>query len=94
MSNEAGWVEIVWKVEEPKGGPHLSLEWRETGGPTVVAPKRRGFGSRLIERSLAGELGAEVRLTYEPAGASCTIDVPLGGGAGRPTTRPLARCSA
>jgi PAS domain S-box-containing protein len=93
LSNETGWVEIVWKVEEPNGGPHLSLEWRETGGPTVVPPRRRGFGSRLIERSLAGELGAEVRLTYKPAGASCTIDVPLGGGAGQPATRPLARFS-
>jgi two-component sensor histidine kinase len=35
------------------------LEWRESGGPPVVAPRRTGFGARLIERGRAHELGGE-----------------------------------
>ncbi|HEX2727404.1 MAG TPA: hypothetical protein VHN20_16400, partial [Beijerinckiaceae bacterium] len=44
----------------------------------VAAPIRRGFGTRLIERTLTQDLGGGVQLTYEPAGAMCVMDVPLG----------------
>ena len=37
----------------------------------------RGFGSRLIERGLALELGGEARIVFEPAGVVCTVDAPL-----------------
>ncbi|MGH1590139.1 PAS domain-containing sensor histidine kinase [Methylobacterium phyllosphaerae] len=91
LSNETGCVEITWKVEEASDGPHLSLEWSESGGPGVVPPKRKGFGSRLIERSLAGEFGAEVHLAYEPAGVRCTVVVPLDD-SGQRTPRSLPSC--
>jgi two-component sensor histidine kinase len=46
-------------------------------GPRVEPPSRKGFGSRLIERSLAGELGGEVSIVYDPTGMVCTISAPL-----------------
>lgn len=52
------------------------VEWRETGGPPVPArPERGGFGTRLLERSLARDLGpgAEVALDFDPAGLRATI---------------------
>ena len=58
----------------------LILHWEESGGPKVVPPKRKGFGSRLIERALAAELGGEVRVRYEPSGVVCTIDAPIPAG--------------
>ena len=55
----------------------LALRWEERGGPQVTPRVRRGFGSRMIERGLAAELGGEVRMIYAPAGVVCTIDMPL-----------------
>jgi two-component sensor histidine kinase len=43
----------------------------------MLLPKKRGFGSRLIERGLAAEMGGEVKLFFEPEGIACVIDAPL-----------------
>lgn len=51
--------------------------WRETGGPTVAAPGRRGFGSRLLEQGVAGELGGHVDLEFSQEGVVCTIRTPI-----------------
>jgi two-component sensor histidine kinase len=55
----------------------LELIWKEKGGPPVVEPSRRGFGTRLIERSLAQELNGDVTITFAPTGVVCTIHAPL-----------------
>lgn len=74
LSVPAGRVDITWRAE----GAVLVIDWREAGGPPVEAPKRRGFGSRLIERGLAHELG-EARLAFPPEGLWCQISVPIDG---------------
>jgi two-component sensor histidine kinase len=43
----------------------------------VNPPKRKGFGSRLIEQGLSAELQGDVRIEYLPGGVVCTIDAPL-----------------
>ena len=57
----------------------ITLIWRETGGPPVSPPTRRGFGTRLIEQGLARELNGSVHLDYQQDGVVCTIRFPLGG---------------
>jgi two-component sensor histidine kinase len=57
--------------------PHLKLCWTEKNGPPVEAPIRRGFGTRLLERSLAQDLGGAARIEFAPAGVICTVDTPL-----------------
>jgi len=52
----------------------LTIEWRESEGPPVQEPTHAGFGSRLIKRSLAHELGGNVALQYPAAGVVCTIE--------------------
>lgn len=73
LSGEAGRVSIRWSLDHGR----LALDWRESGGPPVVAPASRGFGSRLLERGLAHELGGEVKLSFHPAGVCCTIAAPF-----------------
>ncbi|WP_225421078.1 sensor histidine kinase [Sphingomonas parva] len=68
-SSERGRVSIAWREEQGT----LLLEWKETGGPEVNAPERRGFGSRLIERGLAPDLAGRADLDFEPDGLRCTI---------------------
>jgi two-component sensor histidine kinase len=72
LSNEAGRVRVRWSVEADR----LVLDWQERGGPAVTPPTARGFGSRLLERGLAHELGGEVGLAFEPAGLRCRISAP------------------
>jgi PAS domain S-box-containing protein len=77
LSTAAGRVELSWRLAEQDGSRRLHLRWAERGGPTVAPPSRKGFGSRLIERSLAADLGGEVRLTFEPTGVVCEIEAEL-----------------
>lgn len=83
LSNEtAGHIVIAWQLETVSQGDQLRLRWEERGGPPVVPPGRRGFGSRLIENGLAQELDGEGRLAYEPAGVVCDIVMPIRQGIG------------
>jgi PAS domain S-box-containing protein len=75
LSNDVGEVRITWR----DGDERLHLTWTETRGPPVTAPSRRGFGTRLIERSLASDLDGEVRIAFKPSGLVCTVDAPLTG---------------
>ncbi|MGH6996623.1 MAG: sensor histidine kinase, partial [Phenylobacterium sp.] len=68
LSAEGGRVDLTWTLD----GAHLALTWAESGGPPVSPPTRRGFGTRLIERGLRGELRGAAVMTYEPAGLVCT----------------------
>jgi PAS domain S-box-containing protein len=81
LSNDAGLVEITWQVDPTRDPPHLLLRWEEKAGPPVASPTRRGFGTRLIERSLAqGHLDGEARISFAPAGVVCEIVAPLRSG--------------
>ena len=73
LSVDGGRVSIAWDVE----GDRLRLEWRESGGPPVEAPSRRGFGSRLIERGLEADLDGRAELHFDPAGLRCEIEASL-----------------
>jgi signal transduction histidine kinase/FixJ family two-component response regulator len=77
LSNEKGRVSITWQTLQEPDGRRLRLEWSEKDGPPVVPPRRKGFGSRLIERGLAQELGGEVKIGYDPQGVWCEINARL-----------------
>jgi two-component sensor histidine kinase len=73
----SGQVTVVWRIEDVNGVPSLTLEWVERGGPPVFAPKRQGFGTRLLERGVARDLGGEASLSYQPKGLTYVLRVPL-----------------
>ena len=78
LSAPGGSVEVGWALMRPKDkAPALEILWRERGGPPVRPPERRGFGSRLLERGLAQEFGATVRLDFAPLGVECRVRLPL-----------------
>ena len=70
----AGRLQLTWSVTADDS---LMFQWRETGGPPAVRPKRRGFGSRLIERSIAGELRGHIAFDYGQDGLVVRFDAPL-----------------
>jgi PAS domain S-box-containing protein len=70
LSGSKGHVRVSWKREQD----HFWFEWRESDGPPPAAePKRRGFGTQLIERTLASELGGTVEMKFEPSGLVCRL---------------------
>ena len=78
LSNADGTVDLRWHVVHEGEAPRFRLSWSEQGGPPILAqPTRRGFGSRLIERSFAAEVGGEVTLAYPPTGLVCRLEASL-----------------
>jgi PAS domain S-box-containing protein len=73
LSSEQGRVAISWSTE----GDGLRLQWKESGGPAVAEPNRRGFGSRLVEKGLTADLGGNATLHFEPDGLCCIIEASL-----------------
>ncbi len=74
LSNESGRVALEWSQSQTKA---LSIIWLERGGPRVVPPARRGFGSRLIDQALVKELQGRAVIEFEPDGVRCAIEVSM-----------------
>ncbi len=73
LSQPDGCVTLGWYARDGV----LNLTWRESGGPRVVPPARRGFGSRLLEDALAHDLGGETMLDFASSGVRCSITAAL-----------------
>lgn len=69
LSNARGSISVQWTFNDDL----LALVWKESGGPEVSAPTRRGFGTRMIERLLTSEFGGKVELDFAPQGVSCRV---------------------
>jgi two-component sensor histidine kinase len=76
LSVPLGHVDLAWQVTGPPER-HLTFTWHEHGGPPVKSPNSSGFGSRLIERACASELGGNAELRYEHDGLKCDINFKL-----------------
>ena len=74
LSRSTGRVTISWQPLPENSG--FEFFWRETQGPKVSAPKRRGFGSMVIEHNLTRALDAEVSLDFASEGLICRVAVP------------------
>jgi len=68
LSSATGWLDIEWSAD----CEDFELRWTESGGPHVEQPLRRGFGSKLIERSLA-EFGDGSAIRFQPQGVVCVV---------------------
>ncbi|WP_245444708.1 CheR family methyltransferase [Microvirga sp. KLBC 81] len=78
LSGDTGHIDVAWRIEGADGDRRLRLEWRESAVSIAgMAPRRRGFGSELIERTLRYELDAQTELQFTPGGIHCVIEIPL-----------------
>lgn len=74
LSTPEGHVSLTWEIREDG---RLHVCWTETGGPTVPEDRKPGFGSTLVEKLMARQLKADVRLGFPPEGAVCELVIPL-----------------
>ncbi|MBM3562551.1 MAG: PAS domain S-box protein [Alphaproteobacteria bacterium] len=77
LSAPGGRVAIDWSVDSGRRTPMLRLTWREHGGPPIAPPSKKGFGMRLIEKTLASDAGAQVAVEFPAEGLRCAMDIPL-----------------
>ena len=77
LSAPEGKVIISWRVQTADDVRRLQLQWEERDGPAVEPPRRRSFGTKLIERVGSHELDGRTQLIYAPEGVRCEMDIPL-----------------
>lgn len=73
LTKVGGRVSVSWQIADDGT---IAMSWTESAGPLVPLPKRRGFGSMLIERALAMETGGRATVQYLPTGVVCEIVLP------------------
>jgi light-regulated signal transduction histidine kinase (bacteriophytochrome)/CheY-like chemotaxis protein len=71
--SDGGNVRLAWTVDADGS---LKIHWREAGGPRVSLPKRKGFGSTIIEKSIPYDLGGRADVSYAPAGFAAEFVIP------------------
>jgi two-component sensor histidine kinase len=76
LSTKEGRVVIRWDPRLNGHPPRLVLEWREVGGPSVVAPEYSGFGTSTIRDVIPYEFGGTIDLAFAPAGVQCRMELP------------------
>jgi len=64
LSTDSGDVAVDWRIDADS----FAITWTERGGPPVVPPGRRGFGSTVIESLAKTAVSGEVALDYAPSG--------------------------
>ncbi|WP_457102658.1 sensor histidine kinase [Mesorhizobium sp. USDA 4775] len=77
LSRPTGRLEVRWSVSNSEGERMLNLDWLEKGGPKVEQPRRRGFGTTLLEKVVAVQCQAKVELNYHPDGLRFAMALPL-----------------
>ena len=75
LSWPRGRITVTWEIAEG-AEPRLALTWTETGAREAVGATRRGFGTEVLDRTLAYELGAQTALAFTDQGLVCRIVLP------------------
>ena len=77
LSAETGRLKVRWELTGEGETGTISIDWMESGGPVVRTPRRKGFGSRLIEGSVTGRLGGTVETDFARDGLRCRLVFPV-----------------
>ena len=77
LSSDDGWIEVNWNVQPAGSNQLFSTSWTEYGGPSVVPPTHRGFGTTVVTKMIEMGLDGEARLTYGASGLVWQFACPL-----------------
>jgi PAS domain S-box-containing protein len=86
LSVMGGKVDVAWSVTIEATRRTLQFVWVESGGPQVTEPTRQGFGSRLLDFVLPGQIHAKTEIDYRPEGVRVHVSAPLPAEAGAITS--------
>lgn len=77
LSVPEGRLDVEWTVDRACEPAMVNLVWRERGGPPVLLPAKRGFGTKLVDQGISRELDGKVELRYNPDGFIGRIRLPV-----------------
>ena len=73
LCDSRGTLYVDLSVDE---ADNLTIKWKEMGGPPVKPPKRRGFGTAIIEKSIPFELNGRASIDYRLGGVEAEFWLP------------------
>jgi two-component sensor histidine kinase len=73
LSIAEGHVRVEW-LRASDG--RLILRWTETGGPPGKPPTHQGFGTRVMDSMIRGQLKGDMHFDWRPEGLACEIVLP------------------
>jgi PAS domain S-box-containing protein len=73
LSIPSGRIAVSWRRH---AGNRLSMRWVETGGPQVMTPTRKGFGTRVMTR-ICEQLNGELKFDWRADGLICDIVIDI-----------------
>ena len=73
LADSTGQVEVHWALDQ---GSNLAIDWKESGGPPVQPPTRRGFGTTIIERSVPFDLKGDAEIRFDLLGVQARFVIP------------------
>src|SRR5262245_60662142 len=76
LTVEDGTVSVHWSIDASAEEPTIIFRWRERGGPPVTPPKRKGFGTILLERAVATS-GSAPHFDYSSEGFAYEVKATL-----------------
>jgi len=76
LSAQTGHVDVSWSVSEESGSREFRLRWNESGGPPAVVPRKKGFGSTIIEDLVARSVLGKATAKFRPAGYEWELVAP------------------
>jgi len=77
LSVPEGRVLLQWRIDNLGGDPLFHLHWKESGGPPVEAPVRKGFGELLVRRIAPRDMAGKSEVRYDAAGFEYELEAPL-----------------
>ena len=73
LADSTGQVQVIWRLDP---GSSLVIDWKESGGPPVQPPSRRGFGTTIIERSVPFDLKGDAEIRFDLLGVQARFVIP------------------
>ncbi len=73
LADSTGEVQVIWRLDP---GASLVIDWKESGGPPVQPPSRRGFGTTIIERSVPFDLKGDAEIRFDLLGVQARFVIP------------------
>jgi two-component sensor histidine kinase len=74
LSTKSAHIDVFWNAEPAENAQHVCIHWRERGVTINHAPRKRGFGSEILEKSIPEMLKGSFNRTFHPDGIECVIE--------------------
>ncbi|TDQ67098.1 CHASE1-domain containing sensor protein [Maritalea mobilis] len=77
VTEPGGRLKVEWSLSGKKAKRRLKLHWREFAENANPPSDKKGFGTKLIDANIRGELSGSIEREFDKDGLSVIIDIPL-----------------